>query len=89
MGYEPYHFVATEFHEIIGGDVLETQWYGLGDITCRQYKCMGFGVGPSQPFKDSSCPENIANDTCLALLLFKLDLICMEEKMPSMVAGIQ
>ena len=49
MGYESYHFIATEFHEITGGHVLETRRYRPGGSTCGQYKYMGFGVGPSQP----------------------------------------
>lgn len=34
--YDSYHFIAIEFHEITGGDLLEIQWHGFGGSMCSQ-----------------------------------------------------
>lgn len=84
MRYESYHFIATKFHGITGGDVGEIRWYRVGGSTC-----VVFGERPSQilSFPDSAYPENRANDTC-PLVVFQISFNIINE-MPNTVAGIQ
>lgn len=59
------------------------------EVACTvSENALGLEWYQARPFQDSAYLENMANDTCLALLFFKLALICMY-KMPSMVASIQ